>query len=158
MKPKIVEKEALLIAGVAGSGDETAKAWEAFMKIQKINPLKNQAGDEGYEVRMYPADGPGKILVGVAITDTKAPPEYKTVALPSSAYAEFEIFPAKGYESGNTAMNQWLEENEKAYKQRQLNGMHYAVEVYDKRFKGEKDPDSIVEILIPIVEVKGKKK
>ena len=45
MKPKILKKDALLIAGVTGSGDETGKAWGAFMKIQKMRPLKNQVGE-----------------------------------------------------------------------------------------------------------------
>ena len=39
MEPKIFTREALLIAGVTESGDETGKAWEAFMKLDKINPL-----------------------------------------------------------------------------------------------------------------------
>ena len=47
MKPKIVKKEAFIIAGIAGSGDETGKAWGAFMKIQKMHPLKNQAVESG---------------------------------------------------------------------------------------------------------------
>ena len=65
MEPKIFSKEAFIVAGVTGSGDETGKVWEAFMKLNKINPLKNQVGEEGYEIRMYPGgEGPGEVHGG----------------------------------------------------------------------------------------------
>jgi predicted transcriptional regulator YdeE len=155
-KPKITQKEAMVIAGVAGSGDETAKAWEAFMKIQKMHPLTNQAKEdaaEGYEVRLYPPEGMGKILVGVPVEDANVPAEYKTISLPPAAYAEFEIYPAKGYESSNGEMDRWLEDNNSTYKQALFEGMKYIVEVYDARFKGEKDPLSVIGCLVPLVPV-----
>lgn len=153
MKPKIVKKEALIIAGVAGSGDETGKAWEAFMKIQKIHPLANRVEDgaEGYEARLYPNEGMGKILVGVAVKDVQVPAEYKVISLPPATYVEFEIYPAKGYESSNAEMDRWLEDNNSTYKQALLDGMKYVIEVYDARFKGEKDPASVVGCLVPLV-------
>jgi predicted transcriptional regulator YdeE len=153
MKPRILKKEAFLIAGVAGSGDETGKVWEAFMKIQKLHPLKNQAGEEGYEVRLNPAEGPGKIHVGVPVKDAGVPAEYKVFFVPAATYAEFEIYPAKGYESSNTVMSKWLEENAGTYKEALADGMKYGIEVYDKRYKGDKDPTSVVGILVPIAKV-----
>jgi predicted transcriptional regulator YdeE len=153
MEPKIIKKEALLIAGVTGSGDETGKAWEAFTKIQKLHPLKNQVGEEGYEVRLYPAEGPSKIHVGVKVKDASVPAEYKVFFVPAATYAEFVIYPAKGYGSSNAAMNKWLAENAGVYKEKLLSRKHFAIEIYDKRYKGEKDPESVVGILIPIVPV-----
>jgi predicted transcriptional regulator YdeE len=156
MKPKIIQKEAILIAGVTGSGDETARAWEAFIKIQKIHPLENQAnepGVEGYEVRLYHSAGNAKVHVGMRVKDAAVPPEYKVVKLPAATYAEFEVYPSKGYESGNADMNVWLEENRTEYKQALLDGMKYIIEVYDGRYKGEKDPASMVGILIPLISV-----
>ncbi len=150
MNPKIMKKEAMIIAGVAGSGDETGKAWEAFMAIQKMHPLKNQAGEEGYEIRLYPTEGMAKIHVGVQVQDASVPAEYRVFVLPAAAYAEFEIFPSKGYESSNQDVNEWLANNAGKYKQALLNGMKYAVEVYDKRYKGDKDASSVVGILVPI--------
>jgi len=148
--PKIIQKEAMIIAGVAGVGDETGKAWEAFMKMQNIHPLKNQAGEEGYEIRLYPTEGIAKIHVGVPVQDENVPADYRLFFLPAATYAEFEIFPSEGYESSNAEMNEWLENNAGKYKQASLNDMKYAVEVYDKRFKGDKDPSSVVGILVPI--------
>jgi len=156
MKPKIIKKEAFLIAGVPGSGDETAKAWEAFMKINKVSPLKNQVGEEGYEVRMYPAEGPGKIHVGVQVKDASVPAEYKVFFVPAATYAEFEIYPAKGYESSNDVMSKWLEDNASNYREALVDGMHYGIEIYDKRFQGDKNPESVVGFWQPITSVKGK--
>jgi predicted transcriptional regulator YdeE len=155
MEPKIIQKEAMVIAGVAGSGDETAKAWEAFMKISQIHPLTNQVKDgaEGYEVRLYPNQGTEKVYVGQRVSGSDIPAEYKIFSLPAATYAEFEICPAKGYESSNDAMSKWLETNAAVYKQGEIEGMKYAVEVYDQRYKGEKDPKSVVGIWIPVVPV-----
>ena len=159
MQPKIIKREAMLIAGVAGSGDETAKAWDAFMKIRKMHPLENQAGEEGYEIRIYDIEGTGKVHVGVPVKDKEVPAEYKIFSLPAATYAGFEIYPAKGYGSSNADMSKWLEENQNRYREALLNGSHYAIEVYDKRYKGDKDPKSVVGILVAIEEVeKGKKK
>jgi len=154
MEPKIIKKQAFIVAGVAGSGDETGKAWEAFTKLNKVSPLKNQVGEEGYEIRMYPAEGPGKIHVGVRVKDASVPAEYKVISLPTATYAEFEIYPAKGYGSSNAQMNKWLADNAGIYKEALLDGMHYAIEVYDKRYKGDKDPASVVGILVAIVPLK----
>ena len=150
MKPRIFTKEAFIIAGVAGSGDETAKVWETYMKLEKVSPITNQVGEEGYEVRLYQAEGPGKVHVGVQVKDAGVPLEYKVFFIPAATYAEFEIYPAKGYGSSNAAMTKWLEENVNTYKEALLDGMHYAIEVYDKRFKGNDNPESVVGILVPI--------
>jgi predicted transcriptional regulator YdeE len=155
MGPKIISKEAFLVAGVAGSGDETARAWEAFTKLDKVSPLKNKVGEEGYELRMYSAEGTSKVHVGVRVKDTRVPAEYKVISLPAATYAEFEIYPAKGHESSNAGMSKWLEDNAGTYKEALLDGMHYAVEVYDKRYKGEKDPASVVGILLAISKIKA---
>ncbi len=156
MEPKIIEKEAFLLAGVAGSGDETAKVWEAFTKLDKGNPLKNKVGEVGYEVRMYPeGEGPGKVHVGMRVKDSNVPAEYKLFFLPAATYAEFEIYPAKGYDSSNAEMSRWLEDNAGVYKEALLDGMHCVIEVYDKRYKSEKDPTSVVGILLPIVKVEA---
>jgi predicted transcriptional regulator YdeE len=154
MEPKIISKEAFLIAGVAGSGDETAKVWQTYMKLEKMNPLKNQVGEVGYEVRMYPDEElPGKVHVGVQVKDSSVPKEYKLFFVPAATYAEFEIYPSQGYESSNAEMSKWLEDNASVYRQALLDGMHYGIEVYDQRFKGNDNPESVVGFLEPIVKI-----
>ena len=125
------------------------------MKLNKIDPLKNKVGEEGYEIRMYPGgEGPGEVHVGVRVKDTRVPAEYKVISVPASIYAEFEIYPSKGYESSNAAMNKWLAENAGVYKEKLLSGKHFAIEIYDKRYKGDKGPGIGGGILVPIVSVK----
>lgn len=154
MEPKIYSREELLIAGVSGSGDETGKVWEAYMKLEKISPLENVAEEIGYEVRMYPGGvAPGEVHVGMSVKDTGVPAEYKIVSLPASLYAEFIIYPAKGWESSNAEMNKWLSENAEKYKQAYLGNKAYAIEIYDERYKGDKDPKSVVGIMVPIIPV-----
>jgi predicted transcriptional regulator YdeE len=151
MEPKIYEKEAMIIAGVSGGGDETGKVWEDYMKLEKLNPLKNTVEQAGYEIRMYPGDvGPGSVHVGMNVKDTDVPPEYKCLTLPASLYAEFLIYPAKGYGSSNEEMDTWLSDNAGNYTQRYMDGNPYGIEVYDERFKGNEDPKSVVGMLIPI--------
>jgi predicted transcriptional regulator YdeE len=155
MEPKIFARETLLIAGVTGSGDETRKAWEAFEKLDKINPLKNKVSEEGYEIRMYPGgQGPGEVHVGMQVSDARVPKEYKVFSLPASLYAEFVIYPSKGWESSNAEMNKWLSENAEKYKQGYIDDKAYAIELYDERFKGTNNPESEVPILVPIVPIK----
>jgi predicted transcriptional regulator YdeE len=155
MEPKIIKKEAFIVAGVTGSGDETGKVWEAFMKLNKINPLKNQVGEEGYEIRMYPGgEGPGEVHVGVQIKDARVPAEYKVVSVPAFSYAEFEIYPAKGYGSSNAEMDKWSQANAGTYQEGRLGDKNFVIEVYDKRFKGNDNPASVVGILVPIIPVK----
>ncbi len=154
MEPKIYNKEAMLIAGVSGSGDDTGRVWETYMKLEKVNPLKNAVENVGYEVRMYPGGtGPGEVHVGMNVKDESVPPEYKIVTLPASLYAEFEIYPAKGYESSNAGMEKWLSDNSEKYRQRSIDGKSYGIEIYDERFKGNNHPESVVGILVPIEEL-----
>ena len=155
MEPNLFEKDAMIIAGVSGSGDETGKVWQDYMKLEKLNPLNNTVEAVGYEVRMFPGGvGPGQVHVGMNVTDTHVPLEYKCLVLPASLYAEFLICPAKGYESSNEKMDTWLSDNADRYIQRYLNGNSYGIEVYDERFKGNSDPESIVGMLIPVMSVK----
>ena len=154
MEPKIYKKEALLIAGVTGSGDETGKAWEAYLKLEKLSPLTNAVENVGYEVRMYPGgEGPGEVHIGMNVKDTNVPPEYKLLSLPASLYAEFIIYPAKGYDSSNAEIEKWLSDNADKYKQRYIDNKTYGIEVYDERFKGNENPESEVGILVPMVKL-----
>lgn len=151
MEPRIIEKEARAIAGVSGSGDETGKAWQTFMKLNKLNPLNNKLGEEGYEIRIHSGEGPGDIHIGLSVKDADIPAEYKLFFLPASMYAVFEIYPSRGYESSNEKINNWLSDNAETYKQKRMGDRYYTLEVYDDRYKNDKDPESVVDILIPVV-------
>ena len=64
--------------------------------------------------------------------------------LPASHYASFDVYPARGYGSEKSAMDEWLANNDKGSSQRLLGGNPYMVEFYDERYKGNDDAGSIV--------------
>ncbi len=151
MGPKIVNKEAFLVAGIAGRGDDTLHVWETYEALSQRKPIENKAETTGYEVRVYPGgEGPGTVHVGVVVKDNTVPPDYALLSLPAATYVEFEIYPAKGYDSSNQEMDRWLKNNAANWKQALLEGHQYCIEVYDERFRGNDDPESIVGMLVPI--------
>lgn len=148
LNPNIIKRNALIIAGVAGDGNKTFDVWKAFEKLSEEKPLKNKLSDNGYEIRLY--DGETcTVHVGVAVTSEQVDSSYALFKLPASKYASFDVYVANGYDSENNAMNEWLKTNVEGYSEKLLDNVHYCVEYYDERFKGNAW-DSIVEIWVPI--------
>jgi hypothetical protein len=50
-------------------------------------------------------------------------------------------------------MSEWLEDHAATHKEILLDGMHYGIEVYDRRFKGNDNPESVAGFLEPIFKV-----
>ena len=149
LNPQIIKRDSLTIAGVSGDGDKTGEVWESFMKLSKEKPIGNKLSDNGYEIRLY--DGAtSTVHVGYAVTDIAVDDAYSLHNLPASEYASFDVYVANGYESENTAMDEWLRTNEQGYSERLLGDTHYCVEYYDERFNGN-EAGSIVEIWVPII-------
>ena len=89
--------------------------------------------------------------VGACVDKSETQPGYSSIVLPDNIlYAVFDIYPIEGYESQNKFIDNWLEKNKYKYEQYKLDGMYFAVEYYGERFKGNNDPESVVEIWIPI--------
>jgi predicted transcriptional regulator YdeE len=154
MNPQVIKRGALIIAGVFGDGSKTGEVWEAFTALNDIRPIANKISDSGYEIRFY--NGVlCTVHVGVAVTDASVDDAYSTMTLPASEYASFEVCAANGYDSENSAMDEWLKANRREYSERLLKGVHYCVEYYDERFHGN-EPGSIMEIWIPIERSKYK--
>lgn len=148
LNPKIIKRDAILIAGTVGSGRKTGEVWKAFMKLYDEKPLHNALDDNRYEVRIYDGDK-DVVYVGIAVSGKDVDEAYTTFELPQAMYASFDVYVAKGYGSENSAMEEWLETNEDGYCQKLLDGNDYCVEFYDERFNGN-ETDSIVEIWMPI--------
>ena len=144
MQPKIMVKDELLIAGLSGNGSDTGAVWAEFDKRYKANPF-SELNENGYEVRY----SDGGIHIGFTVSDNFA--GFSSLLLPAAEYAVFDVYVAKGYDSGNTAMDQWLADNADTYSQLELDGRKYVVEFYGERFKGGNHPDSVVQIWIPLV-------
>jgi len=148
VNPKIIGRNALRIAGVSGDGAKTGEVWQAFMELAAQNPPANRLSENGYEVRLY-QDGGCRVHVGFAVSGDRTGEAYTLLRLPASKYASFDVYVANGYDSENSAMNEWLRTNPEGYAERLLDGAHYCVEYYDERFHGS-EAGSVVEIWVPI--------
>ncbi len=152
MEPRIIEQPQMYIAGVSGDGRMTAQVWQSFMELQGKRKLVNALSQDGYEVRICEEYGQ-TCHVGLSISSPQAEAEYTVLPLPAALYASFDVYVAEGYDSQNTAMDEWLNNNYSNYTQRLLDGKYYIIEFYDERFHGN-ESDSIVEIWVPIEEAK----
>jgi len=148
LNPKIIKQNELIIAGVSGEWHKTYETWVEFEKLKAEKPLKNKLSDNGYEIRLYNSIK-RSVHVGFAVSDDKVDESYEIFKIPASKYASFDVYVAKGYDSENNTMNEWLETNQDGYFEKLLGDTQYCVEYYDERFKGN-EADSIVEIWIPI--------
>jgi len=151
VQPKLIKKGELLIAGITGDGSKTHEVWEQFMELYEKIDIKNKLSDYGYEIRIY-NDEQCTCHVGVCVSDSNIDDAFTLMKLPASTYASFEVYVARGYNSQNQAMDEWLENNKEKYKQRLIDGNPYVVEFYDERFQGDSE-DSIAEIWIPVEEI-----
>lgn len=152
MHPKIIRKEKLLIAGITGDGNKTRELWQHFCELNEKIGFKNKLSENSYEVRIYDVNQ-CTCHVGVCVSSSEVDSAFTLLKLPASTYASFEVYVARGYDSENDAMDEWLEANKEKYKQRVIDGKPYVVEFYDERFNGDSE-DSIVEIWIPIEKIK----
>jgi len=89
------------------------------------------------------------------VADTEIDGVFSLMKLPASIYASFEVYVARGYDSENEAMDEWLEANRERYTQRKCDGKPYVVEFYDERFDGDSE-NSIVEIWVPIEKTRSR--
>ncbi len=153
LNPNIIKRGAIIIAGTHGDGNRTGEVWQTFGKLYSEKPLKNALSDNGYEIRVYEGDK-CTVYVGCSVSDKgNIDPAYSILELPASKYASFDVYVSSGYESENSAMDEWLKTNDQGYSERLFNeNMHYCVEYYDERFN-ENEADSIVEIWIPVEKV-----
>lgn len=148
LNPKTIKQDMLKIAGVSGDGDKTWEVWNAFEKLNSEKPLTNMISNNGYEIRLCERDT-CTVHVGYAVLDDQIDAPYTLFTLPASKYASFDVYVANGYDSENSAMNEWLKTNPEGYSERLLGDAHYCVEYYDERFSGN-GTGSIVEIWAPI--------
>lgn len=153
LNPTIIKRGAILIAGTHGDGNKTGEVWGAFETLYAEKPLDNTLSTDGYEVRLYEGDT-CTVYVGYPVRKKgNIDPAYSVLELPACEYASFDVYVSNGYESENSAMDEWLKTNSEGYRERLLReGTHYCVEYYDERFNGS-EAGSIVEIWVPIEKV-----
>lgn len=156
MQPKIIKKDKLIITGLTGNGINTCEVWNSFSNRYENNPYP-KLDESSYEIRFGSSRRTGRKpdpekSVHVGVLTEKAPEncDYVSIELPASEYAVFDVFVAKGYNSGNEAMEKWIADNAVIYGLREFDGYEYIVECYNEKFKDGDKPDSIVEIWIPL--------
>lgn len=152
MNPNMIKKGKIILAGVSGSGNETAEIWKRFMRLYKEAPPADKISGDSYEVRIY--DGTTEqesVFVGCEINSDGGSDSggFELFQIPSSEYASFDVYVQEGYESENDAMEEWLASNEKGYVRNLLEGKPYCIEHYDARFDDSSE-DAIVEIWLPV--------
>ena len=146
MQPKIIKKDTLHITGLTGDGNKTGELWNDFDTQYKSAPFL-KSDNCGYEIRFH--DGKD-IHVGFSETSPDKATSFTTITLSAAEYAVFDVYVAKGYDSGNDEVDRWLADNSTQFKQLQLNGKHFIIECYNEKFKGGDKQDSIVEMWIPL--------
>jgi|GEM_PF-791223 len=152
MQPKIIKKDKLYITGLTGDGGKTGEVWNEFDSRFKEN-LFTKADENGYEIRFYDGEKSapqhGDVHVGFLAESEITADGFTTIVLPASEYAVFDVYVAKGYDSGNDEMNTWLADNARLLKGREIDGNGFIIEHYNEKFKDGNQPDSIVEMWLP---------
>jgi AraC family transcriptional regulator len=158
MEPRIVKRDAIKLIGLMYYGDnknwEIPKVWQKFMPMmgQIPNSLPVQ---EGYGLCFYTEkfskDGLFYYLAGRSVSSLEEiPMALVGKTLPASEYA---VFTHRGPIAGKSntikdtyayAYGTWLP------KSTYVNPHAFDFEYYDERYKGNNDPESEIDIYIPI--------
>lgn len=153
MQPKIISRDKLFITGLTGGGSKTGEVWGEFDRQYKINSFP-KADKSAYEIRFHAgtreAVSGQDVHVGHQTEAVIKADGFTSIELPAAEYAVFDVYVARGYDSENDAMDEWLAMHSAEYGQLELDGRRFAVECYNERFKGGSEPDSVVEIWIPL--------
>jgi len=158
MLPTIIHKSTMRVAGLTGDGARTGLVWEDFERRYAASPFA-KADEQAYEIRLYGGsraiESGMDIHVGFAAAVGADTGGFAVFELPAGEYAVFDVRVADGYDSGNAAMDKWLADNAVEYSEREADGRLFVVECYNEKFKGGGEPDSVVEIWVPIIKTSG---
>ena len=151
MLPNIISKDNLFITGLTGDASKTGEVWNDFYSRYKETPFP-KIDEAGYEIRFWNEAKKGQdVHVGFSTETEQAANGFATIAIPTTEYAVFEVFVINGYDSGNAAMDKWVEDNSLQLKIREIDGNGFIIEYYGCKFKDGNQPDSIVEFWVPFV-------
>ena len=155
LNPKIVKKDALIIAGTMGDVRyiSTPEIWQSFEQLNKNTSLANKICENGYEVRTNAITNKEEIeivYVGGAVSSENVDPAYILFKLPTSKYIVFDVIIKEPDDEGGEreAIYDWLKAHHE-YKERLFDGVRYLIAVYDERYIGEID-GSIIEYWVPV--------
>jgi len=147
MEPRIVDKGEIVLVGIVSHGGDVSDLWTRFETIEEKIP--NAVDGTWYELHVYPADfteGAASYLIAQEVTSLGPVPHAVFVKpLPAGPWAVFtHRCGAEGYDVLNQRVNDWLASAPYRY------ARNISLQVYDKRFRGFTDPDSQLDLLLPI--------
>jgi AraC-like DNA-binding protein/predicted transcriptional regulator YdeE len=155
LNPKIIKKEALIIAGTKGDVRyiKTPEIWQNFEQLSKEKQLTNKISENGYEIRTNVITNGEEIEIvytGSAVSSEDVDPAYVLYKIPASKYIVFDVIIRSPDDYGGTrdAMYDWLKTHHE-YKERVFDGVSYLISTLDDRYTGEID-GSIYEEWIPV--------
>jgi predicted transcriptional regulator YdeE len=152
MEPRIVERTEMILVGIVGSASDVGKLdipglWERFES--HFDSIKHRVEDTSYEINIEEDFSPTMhfCFVGCQVTAIEdLDTELFAKTLPTCRYAVFtHRFSGGDYVVAFEAVYDWLEQS--AYAPAHA----FDILVYDERFLGPDNPDSEVEIHVPVV-------
>ena len=151
MEPRIIDKPTMTLVGIVGCGSsvkhlDISGLWQRFTEHE--HEIKHKIEDFGYELHIEEARKPSMhfCLVGIEVTQVEdLPLEFFCKAIPPCKYAHFtHHFRDGDYGEAFEAAYGWLKASDytAAYA--------FDIQAYGEQFKGSEDPESVLEIFIPI--------
>ena len=153
MEPKIEQKLSMLLVGMVESGPTVSDIdihglWQIFQN--KSDSIKHKVYEKGYEMHID-IENDEKIhycICGVQIDEIEDIPLGMFVTeVPAGTYAVFtHCFKDGYYAKVFEYVNNWIKNSKYDF------AFPFDIQVYDKRFKGPDNPESVFEILVPVKE------
>lgn len=154
MEIHIIELQPMILVGVVGTGEsvseiDIAGLWDRFVSHEE--KIQHKTGPEvGYELHIEEETQPKMhfTLVGVAVEKLEALPlELFAKSVPGGTYVQYtHHFKDGDYGDAFKLVYDWIKQS--AYEPAHA----FDIQVYGERFKGSEDPDSVLEILVPVRE------
>lgn len=151
MQPEFVKKPEMTLVGIVGCGADVSQLdicglWERFDAHSKH--IKNQVEGRSYEIHIQEETAPPMhfCLVGVEVREIENPPvEVFAKVVPACEYAVFtHQFRDGGFGHAFKKVYDWLMNSEYAPT------YQFDIQCYDSRFKSPEDPESVIEIWVPV--------
>lgn len=151
MEVRLVDRQAAMLVGLVASGAKVgdmdiAWLWQQFE--QQYQQIKCAVPEQSYEVHIEEPAGTGLhfCFVGVQVTElNEVPPEMFIKLIPAGRYLLFtHCFRDGGFSIAFGEIYEWLARSDyrPAYP--------LDIQCYDQRFKGPDNPESVLEILVPV--------
>jgi AraC family transcriptional regulator len=156
MEPQFVDKPEMTLVGIVGCASDVNHLdihglWERFS--EQSEEIRHPIEGVGYELHMEREALPPMhfCLVGVEVEKIEALPiELFAKVIPAGRYAVFtHRFAEGGYDDAFRAVYEWIGNSAYAL------AHPFDLQCFDARFRGSGDPESVIEIHVPIAPKKA---